>query len=125
MRVLPYTSKKEETAMKILTITVAAAALLTSLTLANAQNAPTSTTNPSPNTINKGTLPTTPSGSESQPAANRAPAKIVGKNKFCTQSSAGVLHCQFASMSACQKQGMQGNLRCVANPSLGTVGKQP
>jgi hypothetical protein len=111
--------------MKILTISTTAVALVAGLTLANAQHAPTNTTNPSPNSINKGTLPTNPSGSESKPVANGAPAKIIGKSKFCTQSSSGALDCKFASMSACQKTGMHGNLHCVANPALGTVGKKP
>jgi hypothetical protein len=109
--------------MKIVTIT--AAALLAGLTFANAQNAPT-TTNPAPSSINKGALPSTPSGSQSQQAgASRAPAKIVGKSKFCSQSSSGMLNCRFASMSACQKKEANSNLRCFANPSMGTVGKKP
>ncbi len=108
--------------MKLLTIT-ATTVFLAGMTLANAQNAPTTKVSPSPNSINKGSEPTTPSGSQSQAQANNTPARIIGKSKFCTESSPGVLHCQFASMSACQKKA--SNLHCVTRPVTGTVGKRP
>jgi hypothetical protein len=108
--------------MRILTIT-RTAALLASMTLANAQNAPTTKVGPSPNSINKSNLPTTHSGSESQAEASRTPAEIIGKNKFCTESPQHVLRCEFASMSACQKKA--GNLNCVSRPARTTVGKKP
>jgi hypothetical protein len=112
----------KEEGMKLLTIT-ATAVLLASMTLANAQNAPTTKVNPSPNSINKGSRATVPSGSESQGQANNTPARIIGKSKFCTVSSPGVLHCEFASMTACKKKA--GNLDCVSRPVTGTVGKRP
>ena len=109
--------------MKIVTITAAAAALLAGLTLASAQNAPTTKVNPSPNSINKGLLDPTPSGAESRKAATGIPAKVVGKGKFCVESPAGSLNCKFASMDACQKKST--NLNCVARPAPSTVGKKP
>jgi hypothetical protein len=116
--------------MKTLTTLVAAAALIGGVTIAGAQNAPTTTPNPSPNSINKGSLSTKPSGSESQSTAHMGSAKMAnrrttGHSKFCVETSpGGSLNCKFASMKACEKAGQPNNLNCVVNPNVGTTGSK-
>jgi hypothetical protein len=98
---------------------------LGSLSIALAQNAPTSKEPVSPNNINKGTEPGSQSGSESQSTATGTPARIAGNAKYCKETSAnGPLNCVYASMSACEKVNKANNLRCVANPKAGTTGSQ-
>jgi hypothetical protein len=53
-------------------------------------------------------------------AASGELARIVGRNRYCSQASANVLHCNYPSMAACKKAGAAGNLGCVANPSAAT-----
>lgn len=101
-------------------IAVVAVALSGSITFANAQNAPTSNVAPSPNSINKGSRPTAPSGAESQTTAAHRPQHVSGDKKYCRPLDGGnSLDCSFASMKSCQKQGKGGNLRCVTNPNRG------
>ncbi len=103
----------------------AAVALISGISLAQAQNAPTTNVSPPPSSINKGSRPTMPSGAESQSAAHGHYARVSGRAKFCKETSAnGSLNCVYASMSACQKQSKNDNLRCVANPNLGTTGSR-
>jgi hypothetical protein len=110
--------------MKALTALVAIIALTGSLSIAAAQNAPTTKAPVSPNSINKGTEPGTPSGAESQTTATGQPARISGRGKYCSEMTNSALNCKFASMSACEKQSKSQNLRCVANPKLGTTGSR-
>jgi hypothetical protein len=55
--------------MKASSIALAAAALIAGVSIAGAQNAPTTSPSTSPNSINKGDLPTKNSGSESMKTA--------------------------------------------------------
>lgn len=86
-----------------------------------AQNAPTPTVSPSPNSINKGERPTVPSGSEAKSAATGSPSQISGNKKFCKQTSSNnTLNCIYTSMNTCEKHNKSDALRCVANPRFGT-----
>jgi hypothetical protein len=91
-------------------------ALAIGISVANAQNQPTTNVAPPPNSINKGNT-TKPSGSEAQPAANNRGARVIGSGKFCSKSASGALRCRYSSMSACEKSSRHGNLHCVARPS--------
>lgn len=90
--------------MRTFTILAAAAALLAGVSIANAQ------------------------GSQSQVAPVGSPnptmSTVVGKSKFCMQTSAGTLSCVYASMDACQRAGRSGGLGCVGNPNIGTTGQR-
>ena len=105
------------------TATFAIVALVAGLSVAQAQNAPTTNISPPPNSINKGDRATMPSGSEAESTAQGRPAKISGSSKFCAQTSAnGVLECNYASLSECQKASKGNNLHCVTNPRTATTG---
>jgi len=108
--------------MKALTAVALAAAVLTSSTIAGAQNtAPTTKVTPSPSNINRSNRPTVPSGAEAPAAVSGQPARVVGHGKFCKPMSAnGTLNCRYASMDACAKHNKPNSLKCVANPKLGT-----
>ena len=108
--------------MKSLITFAAAAAVFGGITMASAQNAaPTTKISPSPNSINKGERPTTPSGSEAKSAVTNSPAHVAGKGKFCKPTSAnGNLKCFYTSVKACEQHNKSNNLRCVANPRRGT-----
>jgi hypothetical protein len=108
--------------MKVLTALALAAALLTSASIASAQNAaPTTKVSPSPSNINKSTRATVPSGAEAPAAVTGRHARVVGHGKFCKPMGAnGALSCQYASMDACAKHNKSSSLKCVANPKLGT-----
>jgi hypothetical protein len=108
--------------MKAVTAFALAAAVLTSATVASAPNtAPTTKVTPSPSNINKSNRPTVPSGAEAPAAVNGQRAQIVGHGKFCKPVAGnGALNCRYASMNACAKHNKSGNLKCVANPRLGT-----
>jgi hypothetical protein len=90
--------------MRTFTILAAAAALIGSISIANAQ------------------------GSQSQNAPVGAPnptmSTVVGKSKFCQQTTEGTLSCVYASMNACQRAIGAGSLGCVANPNIGTTGQR-
>lgn len=90
--------------MRTFTILVAAGALLAGVSIANAQ------------------------GSQSQNAPVGAPnptmSTVVGKSKFCVQTTAGTLSCLYASMNACQRASGVGSLGCIANPNIGTTGQR-
>ena len=103
--------------MKVLTAIAIAAALLTSVNVANAQNtAPTTKVMPSPSNINKSNRPTVPSGAEACSAVGGQQARVIGHGKFCAPMTA----CRYASMNACAKHNKSNSLHCVANPRLGT-----
>lgn len=108
--------------MKSLTAFVAVAAICGVVTMASAQNAaPTTKVSPSPSSINKGSRPTVPSGSEANSAASNSPAHVTGKGKFCKPTTAnGTLNCFYMSMKACEQHNKSNNLRCVENPNSGT-----
>jgi hypothetical protein len=111
--------------MKILTSAAVVAALIGSIALAQAQNAPTTQTGTSPASINKNNRATLPSGSQAQSTATGQPIRISGSRKFCKETSAnGPLSCVYASMSDCKKANASDNLRCVANPRAGTTGSK-
>ncbi|HET7910416.1 MAG TPA: hypothetical protein VFL49_00135 [Pseudolabrys sp.] len=111
--------------MKTLTMIAVVAALAGGMSLAAAQNAPTSKAPISPNSINKGSEPGTPSGAESQSKATGKPMHVSGKGKYCSETSAkGSLNCVYASMSSCEKHSKSSNMHCVANPKLGTTGSR-
>lgn len=112
--------------MKPLTTLAAIAMLILDVSVAGAQNAPTTSPNTSPNSINKSNLPSRNSGTESASAAQgRIPARVVGRSKYCSQTSAsGPLHCTYASLDACQKVNRSNNLQCVTNPNIGTTGSR-
>jgi len=107
--------------MKAFTAVALAAALLTSATIASAQNAaPTTKVSPSPSNINKSNRPTVPSGAEAPGAVAGQHARVVGHGKFCKPMANGALSCHYASMDLCAKHNKASNLKCVANPRLGT-----
>ena len=108
--------------MKAVTAVALAAALLTSAATASAQNtAPTTKVTPSPSNINRSNRPTVPSGAEAPAAVSGQHARVVGHGKFCKPTSGnGTLDCRYASMDACAKHNKSSNLKCVANPKLGT-----
>lgn len=111
--------------MKKLAAVAVMAALLGGVSVGHAQNAPNSKAPISPNSINKGTEPGTPSGAESQSTATGKPVRVSGKGKYCSERSAsGPLSCVYASMSACEKNSKSSNMHCVANPNLGTTGSR-
>lgn len=111
--------------MKTLTTLTAAVALIAGMSIASAQNAPTN----KPSSMNKGSEPTTQSGSQAQPntmnksgSASMSGSKmqVTGTGKFCVeQSPGGGLDCKFASMAACEKEGKPNNRECKANPNTG------
>jgi len=108
--------------MKVLTAIAIAAALLTSASVANAQNTtPTTKVAPSPSNINKSNRPTVPSGAEASSSVTGQHAKVISHGKFCAPMAAnGALSCHYASMSACAKHNKSNSLHCVANPRIGT-----
>ncbi len=111
--------------MKTLTSAAVVAALIGSIALAQAQTAPTTKSDTSPASINKGSQATKPSGSEAQSTATGQSTRISGAGKFCKETSAnGPLSCIYASMSDCQKGNTSNNLHCVANPRFGTTGSK-
>jgi hypothetical protein len=108
--------------MKTVSAIAIAAALLTSATIANAQNTtPTTKVTPSPSNINKGSGPTVPSVAEAPSTASGHQPRVVGHGKFCQPMAAnGALSCRYASMDACAKRNKSSSLKCVANPRFGT-----
>ncbi len=102
--------------MKLRTSFLTLLAFVIGISVANAQNQPTTDVAPPPNSINKGST-TKPSGSEAQSAAHNASARVIGSGKFCSKTRAGTLHCRYSSMSACEKSSRHGNLHCVSRPS--------
>lgn len=105
---------------------LSAALLLASTPAVLAQNQPTTTNTTAPNSINHAPrgVPGYRSGAESQQAAHGAPARIVGRARYCTQVSVHNLHCAYRTMASCKKAGHKGNLSCVANPRM-AVGAAP
>jgi hypothetical protein len=114
-------SVSRETSMKILSLSAAAVLLVAGLSVANAQNQPTTNSSPPPNSINMGsTAHSGRSGAESQPVAKNGAVRIIGDARYCTRGRDHVLHCHFRSMASCEKHGHHGNLACVARPSATT-----
>ena len=74
--------------MKTLTTMTAIAALIAGVSIAAAQNAPTTTANPSPNGVNTSNLPNNKSGNETQATAKKksAPEKNMTE-KMKSQTS--------------------------------------
>lgn len=108
--------------MKVPTATtLMVAALFIGVPVASAQNStPTPKVSPSPSNINKGVLPTKPSGAEAPRTAARTHSRIAGGGKYCKRDHAGgPLHCLYASMTACQKHNKASGFRCMANPKSG------
>jgi hypothetical protein len=107
--------------MKAFTVTALVLTALFAAPVAGAQNGtPTPKVSPSPSNVNKGVLPTTPSGAEAPPAAAGIHSRVAGNGKYCDRRSAnGTLHCIFASLTDCQKYNKANNLRCMANPNSG------
>lgn len=102
--------------MKIITsITIAVALFGAVPVVANAQNAPTTNTSPSPASVNKSSRATMPSGTESRATATGARERVAGHGRFCKQT-AGKLDCFYATFATCQKHSKSDNLRCVTNP---------
>jgi hypothetical protein len=111
--------------MKMLSVGAAAVLLVAGLSMANAQNQPTTNTSPPPNSINMGsTAHNGRSGAESQPVAKDRGARIIGSARFCTRGRDRVLHCHYRSMASCEKYGHHANLACVTRPSA-TTGAAP
>lgn len=101
------------------TTAFAFAALFGVITTAQAQNASTARTAPSPASINAGDRPTTPSGAESQATATGAPRHVMGSKKYCSVlSGQDSLNCVFASLDSCKKHNKSSALHCVTNPNL-------
>lgn len=103
-----------------------AALLIAAIPAALAQNQPTTTSSTAPNSINHAPrgVPGYRSGEESQQAARGAPARIVGRSKYCAQVSVHSLRCRYRTMASCKKAGRKTNLSCVANPRM-AVGMAP
>lgn len=111
--------------MKSIMTFTAVAALIAGMSIASAQNAPAN----KPSSMNKGSEPTTQSGSQAQPntmnktgAASTSGSKmqVTGTGKFCVeQSPGGALDCKFANLAACEKEGKANNLQCKPNPNTG------
>lgn len=96
--------------MRTLTTFVVAAALIGGISLASAQ------TSQSQNA---------PVGAPNQTMNGQAMSKVMGKSKFCLETSpGGALNCKYASMTACQRAGKAGNKQCFANPKMGTTGQR-
>jgi hypothetical protein len=77
--------------MKSLITLTAAAALIAGISIASAQNAPTTTPNASPNAINKSSLPNVKSGNEKMSTAKKGSkdaTKKVDNNAKGTTSGA-------------------------------------
>ena len=110
--------------MKKLTLIALSAALLGGMSVASAQNAPTTKHIDSPANINEGSPAGSTSGAESQNAAKGARGYIAGTGKFCTQMSGGKLDCRFASLQSCKSATKSGNFKCVLNPKTGTTGSK-
>lgn len=95
-------------------------ALFSSISIATAQNAPTTNISPSPSSINSSSRATVPSGAENQTTAAHRPQHIGGDKKYCRPTAGGnSLNCFYASMKSCQKHTKGNNLRCVTNPNQG------
>jgi hypothetical protein len=116
--------KFKEAIMKPLTALAAIAALIVGMSIAGAQNAPTTSPGTSPNSINKSNQPSKNSGAESEIAAQgRVPANVAGKSKYCAQTTvSGPLQCTYATLAACDKTNSWNSLKCVINPNMGTTG---
>jgi hypothetical protein len=109
--------------MKKLTMIALSAALLAGASVAYAQNAPTTKHVDSPANINEGSPAAHTSGSQSEASATNMRAQIIGKSKYCTEtSSKGKLDCRFASMNTCKSHNKANNFECVLNPKFGTTG---
>jgi hypothetical protein len=94
------------------------ATLFGAVSMASAQNAPTTHVSPSPASVNKSSKATTNSGTESRAAATQTSRRVAGHGKFCKQTSAkGTLDCFYASMSQCHEHSKSDNLSCVTNPN--------
>jgi hypothetical protein len=106
--------------------TVLFAALLLVTAPALAQNQPTTTDTTAPNNINHAgrNVPGYRSGSESQQAASGAPARIIGRSRYCAQLSTHTLRCTYRTLASCKKSG-QANLSCVANPRMAVGAGRP
>lgn len=106
--------------MKAITATtLVIAALFAGAPVAGAQNStPTPKVSPSPSNIDKGVLPTKPSGAEAPHAAAGIHSPVAGNEKYCKAHSVhGTFHCVYASLSDCQKHNKASALRCMANPN--------
>jgi len=108
--------------MKVLTAIAIATALLTSASVATAQNTtPTTKVSPSPSNINKGSRPTVTSGAQAPASVTGRHVRATGHGKFCRPLAAnGPLSCNYASLSDCQKHNKSSSLHCVANPRAAT-----
>lgn len=94
------------------------AALCGMITVADAQNAPTTQVSPSPASVNKSSLATKQSGSESRATATHSRRRVAGHGRYCRQTSAsGRLDCFYGSMRSCHRHAKSNNLRCVTNPN--------
>lgn len=102
--------------MKLITAVAAISILFAAAPMAIAQNAPTTNVAPSPNSINKGSRATAPSGAENRETAAGAAERVTGRGKFCKQTSPNSLSCAYASMTACEKHNKSDRLHCVTNP---------
>jgi hypothetical protein len=120
--------------MKTFTTLTAVVALVAGMSIASAQN-PGGPAGPSasPSNINKGTsdtaAPSTQSGSQSGGSAMQSgPAKntrAAGTGKFCVETTkGGGLDCKYADLAACNKDAQPQNLKCSANPNMGTTGSK-
>ncbi|MGC1778698.1 MAG: hypothetical protein WBB34_12170 [Xanthobacteraceae bacterium] len=107
--------------MKAFAAIAVATALLGTISIANAQNAPTTQTSPSPASINKSSRATKPSGSESRAAATHTHRRVAGHGKYCRPSARGRLDCFYASMRSCHRHARSNNLMCVTNPNRGRM----
>jgi hypothetical protein len=118
--------KFKEAIMKSLTTLAAVAALIIGMSIAGAQNAPTTSPNTSPNSINKSNQPSKNSGTESEIAAQgRVPANVAGQSGYCAQTTvSGPLQCIYATLAACDEANRWNSLKCVTNPNIGTTGSR-
>lgn len=113
--------------MKMLSLSVATVLIAAGLSVAHAQNQPTTNVGPPPNSINTGETAGTKgsrSGAESKAVAHNRGVRIVGSARFCTRGHDHVLRCHYRSMASCETYGRHRNLACIANPAA-TTGAAP
>jgi hypothetical protein len=120
--------------MKTITTLAAIAALIASISIVNAQNAGgPAGPNASPSNINKGSDPSTPSGSQSGSESGSIAIqsggmedRVIGTDKFCVQisKSGGGLECSFVTLESCTKDAQPRGLQCSPNPNMSTTGSK-
>lgn len=107
------------------TIMLGAVALLTGITIANAQMTRAPDDNKANATqLNSQAADPNTNNTSAAPGGSQQMAK--GNGAFCITMSASnsSLNCKFASMAACEKEAKTQNLQCSPNPKRSTTGSK-